>query len=1118
MRTVRHLWIVLLAVMLVPAAVGTQPGARDTRLLAQPATNGTHVAFVYADDLWVARIDGTDVRRLTTDDGIETNPAFSPDGKSIAFNAQYEGNVDVYLVPVEGGVPRRLTWHPGADIVQGFTADGRRVLFASGRAAFTGAHAQLYTVPIGGGLEEQLPIPNAAQATYSPDGTRIAYNPLPQAFQQWKQYRGGRVSQLWLYTTSDHAIEKVPQPATRSNDVDPMWIGDTVFLRSDREGEFNLFAYNTRTKQVRRITNHEDFPVLKASAGGGKIVYEQAGYLHLLDPASGASTKLAIGVTADLRETRPRFVKSADYIRSGAISPSGARAVFDVRGEIVTVPAEKGDPRNITGTVAAHERSPQWSPDGTRIAYVSDASGEYALHVASQDGKGDVRTYTLGGAGFYTSLQWSPDSQKIAFQDNSQSAFYLDLASGAVKRLGGNRVYSPASQLSVDWSPDSKWIAFVVDTQPLVTTVFVYSLEQGKAMPITEGWSEVTEPTFDKGGKYLYLFGSTDAGPVQDWFAQSNADMRRTRNLYVVVLRKGIVSPLAKESDEEKPKKADAPAGKTPDAVADKKPEAAADKPADAAADKKPDSAEKKAEPEKNDAFTIDVDGIENRILALPVPNGDLSQLQVGEAGHVYYLRRDGRDASLHHFDLAKRKDETPLAALDSYEISADAKKILYTSSRAYFITALGPKITPGDGRIAAADIEVRIDPRAEWTQIFNEAWRINRDYFYAPNMHGVDWAAMKTKYGAFLPDLATRGDLNRVISWMCSELAVGHHRVGGGDRLEQAKSVPGGLLGADYEVANGRYRFKKVLGGLNWTPGLRAPLTEPGVDVKAGEYLLAVKGRDVRPPANLYSFFENTTEKIVEISVGPNPDGSNSRLVQVVPIANEGALRNRDWVEGNMKTVDKATGGRVAYVYVPNTAEPGHTYFKRYFFPQAHKDAVIVDERFNGGGSVADYYIDILRRPFISHWAMRYGDDLKTPTASIQGPKVMIIDEMAGSGGDLLPWMFRKFRIGTLVGQRTWGGLVGTLGFPVLMDGGTITAPNLAIWTPDEGWVVENEGVAPDIAVEQTPADVIAGRDPQLQKAIDVAMAELKKSPPPTDKRPAYPVRGKTQRGTIKK
>ncbi len=490
----------------------------------------------------------------------------------------------------------------------------------------------------------------------------------------------------------------------------------------------------------------------------------------------------------------------------------------------------------------------------------------------------------------------------------------------------------------------------------------------------------------------------------------------------------------------------------------------------------------------------------------------------MGESGHVYFLRREGTEASLHHFDLAKRKDETPLAGLANYAISGDAKKILYSRNREVFVAALGPKIAPGEGRVAAADVEVRIDPRAEWTQIFNEAWRINRDYFYASNMHGVDWKAMREKYAAFLPDLATRGDLNRVITWMCSELAVGHHRTGGGDRLEQPKSVPGGLLGADYEMANGRYRFKKVYGGLNWTPDLRSPLTEPGVDVKAGEYLLSVNGRDVRPPANLYSFFENTSGKIVELTVGPGPDAAGSRTVKVVPIASEAALRNRDWVEGNLAKVDKATGGRVAYVYVPNTSTAGHQYFKRYFYPQSHKDAVIVDERFNGGGSVADYYIDILRRPFISNWHMRYGEDLKAPTASIQGPKVMIIDETAGSGGDLLPWMFRKFKLGPLVGQRTWGGLVGTLGFPVLMDGGVITAPNLAIWTPEEGWVVENEGVPPDIAVEQTPADVIAGRDPQLEKAIEVVMAELKKAPASPAKRPPYPIRGKTQRGTFKK
>jgi tricorn protease len=1052
------------------------PNIHDTRLLDQPAVSATHVAFVYADDLWVARLDGTEVRRLTTDEGIESDPVFSPDGTRIAFSAQYDGNTDVYLIPVEGGVPTRLTWHPGPDVAQAFTPDGTRVLFVSGRAVFTTRYTQLFTVSVEGGMPEALPLPNAASGAYSPDGRRIAYNPIGPRFQQWKRYRGGTASRIWLYDTASHAVEQIPQPPTRSNDVDAMWVDDTVYFRSDRDGEFNLYAFDVRTRQVRRLTDHRDFPVLHASAGGGHIVYEQAGYLHLLDPATGSARRLPIGVATDLRETRPRYVKGPQYIRSAALSPSGARAAFEFRGEIVTVPAEKGDARNLTGSTAANDRSPAWSPDGTRIAYFTDESGEYVLAIRSQDGKGAVETHKLSGAGFYFNPKWSPDGRKIAYTDNSQTAFVLDLETGVSKTVGGNRIYSPTSQLDYGWSPDSKWLAWTADAHPLVTRVSIYSLDQDRSFPVTDGLSEVTNAVFDRSGKYLYMFGSTDAGPVQDWFAQSSNDMRRTRTIYLAVLRKSAPSPLARQSDEERP----ATEAKTPGAGTE---------------DRAP--------------VIIDFDGLEHRILAIPGPSGQLSSLQAGSAGQLYYLKADGPDRNvLHHYDLDARKDDTLLPDVDGFDVSADGKKLLYVSNRAWFIAPATGKVTPGEGRLATGEIEVKIDPVAEWAQIFDEAWRINRDYFYAPNMHGVDWTAMRGKYGALLADVATRSDLNRVIQWMMSELSVGHHRGGGGDRLEEPKRVPGGLLGTDYEIANGRYRFAKVYGGLNWNPELRSPLTEPGVDVREGEYLLAVDGRDVRPPANLYSFFENTSGKILEMTVGPNPDGAGSRVVQVVPIASENALRNRDWVEENIRKVDAATGGRVAYVYVPNTAGAGYDYFKRYFYPQAHKEAIIVDERFNGGGSVADYYIDILRRPLIAYWAMRYGDDLKTPTASIQGPKVMVIDETAGSGGDLLPWMWRKFDLGPLVGRRTWGGLVGVLGFPVLMDGGVITAPNLAIWTPDEGWVVENEGVPPDIEVEQWPAEVIAGHDPQLERAIGVVMDALRQNPPPAPKRPPYPVK----------
>ena len=1083
----------LLSFMLtvLPLFAGAQGvDINDTRLLSQPAISKDHVAFIYAGDLWVADLSGKNVKRLTADEGLQSNPAFSPDGSLIAFTAQYDGNPDVYIVPVAGGVPTRLTWHPGPDIVQGFTPDGSAVLFTSPRAVFTGRYSQLFTVPIKGGIEESLKLPNASKAIYSPDGSRLAYNPLSEAFTQWKHYRGGLTSNIWLYKFSDNSAEKLPQPDSRANDVDPMWIGDTIYFRSDRNGEFNLFSYNLKSKAIKQLTDHKDFPVMGASSGGGEIVYEQAGYLHIFDPKSSRSTRLTIGVSADLVETRARFVKGARYIRDASISPTGARAVFEFRGEIITVPAEKGDSRNLTNTTGANERSPVWSPDGKSIAYFSDESGEYELHIRNQDGKGEVRKIKITGAGFYDVPEWSPDSQKISYADNSWSLFWLDLKTGASKKIASEYQYGPSRVKTIHhvWSPDSKWIAYTLNTRAYIQAVHAYSIEKDKSFQITDGLSEVSEPVFDESGKYLYFFGSTDAGPVKDWFAMSNADMRVTQSLYLAVLRNNLPNPLAKESDEEKGVQKE----------------------------------EKPKEPPKTapEPFSIDFEGIENRILAIQLPPGNYRDLAAGAAGQFYYIEDPATDgppggpdrSSLHQYDLNKRKDEVFIPGVRDYTVSADKKKILYIGNNVWSIVAVTPKPQPGQGKINVDDIEVRIDPRVEWTQMFNEAWRINRDYFYATNMHGVDWNAARQKYAAFLPHLATRGDLNRVIQWMCSELSVGHHRVGGGDFLYQPKNVPGGLLGADYSVENGRYRFKKVYGGLNWNPQLRSPLTEPGVNVKAGEYLLAVRGQDLRPPANLYSLFENTSGKIIEISVGPNPDGSGSRTVPVVPIANEAALRNRDWVEGNLKKVDEATGGRVAYVYVPNTTTQGHAYFKRYFYPQSYKEAIIVDERFNGGGQAADYYIDILRRPLASYWAMRYGADLKTPAASIQGPKVMLIDETAGSGGDFLPWMWRKFGLGKLIGKRTWGGLVGILGFPVLMDGGGVTAPNLAIWTPEDGWVVENVGVPPDIEVEQMPADVINGHDPQLEKAIQVVMEELKKNPAKQPQRPPFPERNKLQ------
>jgi tricorn protease len=1097
--------------LVITSAVHGDPDRTDTRLIRQPAVSRDHIAFVYADDLWICDLDGKNVRRLTSDPGVESNPVFSPDGATIAFSGQYDGNPDVFTIPTAGGPPTRLTWHPAPDVVRAFTPDGKAVLFSSPRHSFNNRYSQLFTVPLTGGHPEQLPIPNGVEASYSDDGKLLAYTPLSDPSQQWKHYRGGLHSRIWIYRLDDHSVAEVPQPKGGCNDTDPRWLDGILYFRSDRNGEFQLFNFDPRSKEMRQRTQFKEFPVLSLATGGGNLVFEQAGYLYRFFPAEDRIDRLKIGVASDLVETRARFIKGSKYIRNASISPSGARAAFEARGEIVTVPAEKGDARVLTGTPGIHEREPAWSPDGQSIAYFSDEGGEYKLHVRPASGKGAAKIYSLeGGSGFYERMTWSPDSKKIAYVDNSQTLFVIDLDTGKCARVAQEAIYGPIRTLRASWSPDSKWITYALGNRSAYKTVYVYSLADGKSQAVTDGLSDAAEPVFDAGGKYLYFLASTDAGPVNQWFAQSNSDMRSQYSLYLAVLRPGEPSPLARESDEEKG---------SPPPAADKKP---------AAPDKDPGAGAKKAEPK--DAVRIDFDRLDQRIVHIAdVPPGNYRQLRAGQPGQVFFLASAATPArgqapaaaQVQRFDLSKRKMDTVFAGAASYWLTPDGKKaLLFVPPETWAIqdvppapggsAATPPTVAASKGKLNLDGLEIRVDPKAEWPEILDEAWRINRDYFYATNYHGVDWPAMRRKYEVFLPHLTSSGDLYRVIRWMLSELAVGHSYSFPPERLTETKPVPGGLLGADYEIANGRYRFKKVYGGLNWSPEAKAPLTAPGVDVKPGEYLLAVRGIELLPPTELYSLFENTAGKSIEITVGPNADSKESRTVTVEPLADEAALRNRDWVEGNLRKVHKATNGRVAYVYVPNTAQPGHAYFKRYFYPQADKDAIIIDERFNGGGQVADYYIDHLRRPFVSYWATRHGEDLKTPGAAIQGPKVMLIDETAGSGGDMLPWMFRKEKLGPLVGKRTWGGLVGILGFPTLMDGGRVTAPDLAIWTPESGWVVENEGVPPDYEVEQLPKDVIAGRDPQLEKAIELALAELAKNPTPKPTRPPFPVKVK--------
>ena len=716
----------------------------------------------------------------------------------------------------------------------------------------------------------------------------------------------------------------------------------------------------------------------------------------------------------------------------------------------------------------------------------------------------------MPGAGFYEEIRWAPDGSKLTYTDNAMALWLLDLDTGQATQIAREPYYGPLKTISASWSPDSRWLAYTVPTDADFRQVWLYRVADGSRYAVTDGLSDAFSPVFDASGKYLYLLASTDAGPVRGWFAQSNADMSARSGIYLAVLAAGEESPLKARSDEEPGAEADAGGEAESGSDTGKARSGASGRAAHAAA-----GAGEQGGSEGPAGPAYDLEGIQQRIVALPVGEADYAYLTAGKEGQLFYLRREpgqgygefGGPGSVRMFDLKEREEKTLGGPAATFALSGDRAKMLAVLPNDRYVMGAAGEPLERAKPVPVERIKIKIDPVAEWHQIYREAWRINRDYFYDPNYHGANWQAVGDKYAPFLEVLATRADLNRVIRWMASELTVGHSYLGGGDELVKVDAVPGGLLGADYEVANGRYRFAKVYGGLNWNPELRSPLTEPGVDVRAGEYLLAVDGRPVVPPANLYSFFENTAGQMVDITVGPDPSGSGSRTVTVVPVASEYALRNRDWVEGNIAKVDAATDGRVAYVYVPNTAALGHEYFKRYFFPQAHKQAIIVDERYNGGGQVADYYIDILRRQEVAHWATRYGKDYRTPFYAILGPKVMIIDETAGSGGDLLPWMFRKFGLGPLVGKRTWGGLVGILGFPVLLDGGSVTAPNLAIWT-EEGFVVENVGVPPDVEVEQLPAQVIAGHDPQLERAIELALQALRDNPPRQVDKPPYPVR----------
>jgi len=1085
-------WCIRLLLGFVVICLSHPAAADEARLLQQPTIATDQIAFVYANDIWVVSKSGGNARRLTTHNGTEINPVFSPDGKHIAFSGQYDGNTDVYIVATDGGEPKRLTYHPYGDTVCGWTPDGKSVLFASGRDTVPRPFNRLWTITINGGMPKPLPLPMADKGVYSPDGRRLAYVRLPDATNTWRHYRGGQTTAVWLIDLDDFELEKIPRE--NSNDTDPMWMDDTVYFISDRNHTMNLFSYDVNSKEVKQLTFHEDFDIKRARSGGGLVVYEQAGYLHIFDPKSGQSTQLHMDIRGDLPGLRPHFAKVSNLIKSADISPSGVRAVIEARGDIFTLPAKKGDVRNLTQSPGANDRYPTWSPDGLKIAYFSDESGEYELKIIDQKGQKQSHSLTLESPSFFYQPRWSPDSKKIAFADKRLNLWFIDVGSGEATKIDKDTYDHPYRSLDHTWSPDSKWIAYSKRLDNYMHALFLYSLEKGKSYQLTDGLSDAVSPAFDSGGKYLYFLASTNFGLNTGWLDMSSYERPFTRGVYLVVLGAEDESPLLPESDEELEEN-----GKEENENKD------SDKKKQVTEEQGEEKGDKDKEKKKDVSVRIDLEGIDQRILAVDIPLRNYSQLKTSTEGVFFYAESipNQQGMALHKYELKERKSTPFMTGISGYSISADGKKLLYVAQRTFGIVNTDKKAKVGDGKIKTEDLQMRVNPIAEWKQIYREGWRINRDYFYDAEMHGADWEAIYAKYEPFLKHVAHRSDLSYILQNLIGELTVGHSWAAGG-ALPRIDRVPVGLLGANYVIENGYYKIGKIYTGENWNPGLTAPLTAPGLKVSEGDYILEVNGIELKAPTNLYKLFEGTTGKQTAIRINDKPTKEGSRLVTVVPVGTEWQLRTRNWIEDNRRKVDKMSNGRLAYVYLPNTAEAGYVYFNRYYFAQQDKQGAVIDERFNGGGSAADYFVDLMSRPLMNYFATRDGKPSPTPTAQIFGPKVMIINEWAGSGGDALPYYFRFRKIGPLIGKTTWGGLVGHHGGVDLIDGGFISSPNLAFYNIEGEWDVENEGIAPDIDVEMTPALVIQGKDPQLERAVEEALRLLEQNPFEHTPRPA--------------
>jgi tricorn protease len=1135
----------LLVLLLALACTGSSQEMPEGRLMRFPDIYKDKIVFMYGGDLWLASTAGGDARRITSDPGRELFPKFSPDGKWIAFTGQYDGNFNVYVMPAQGGQPRQLTFYQGAaaplsdrmgihnEVVTWFP-DSKRILFISRRDATNGWTKRPFSVSIDGGLPEPLPVDQGGLTSFSPDGSKIAYNSIFRNFRTWKRYTGGLAQSIAIYDLKNNTVEDVPH--TDWTDTFPMWHDNTIFFTSDRgpEHHLNIYSYALGSKQVEQLTHFDEFDVMWPSLGPDAIIFENGGYLYTFDLQSKQPKKLSINLPGDHDQSMKRWSSVAKNITDFDISPEGKRAVFGARGDVFTVPAKEGSVRNLTRTPGIREKSVGWSPDGRWIVYVSDRSGEDELYISPQDGMGKEQQITSGYKGFKYAPSWSPDSKKLAWSDKDCRLWYVDIHEKKQVQIDQGKY---GEILNYSWSSDSKWLAYDKNADNSYSVVHLYSLASAKITPVTTSMTNSFAPVFDPDGKYLYFLSDRDFNEIIGNVDFEFANPKTTR-VYVVTLRQDEPSPFLPLSDETQikkeenkdellttPPKEPAKSGGKGENKDKKKPEA---KEAQTAKDNGngDKDKDKKEEKEKPKEFRIDLDGITNRILALPTEPAVINTY-LASKGFIFYSTTPiqglsgpipGESPAIHVYDLKERKDKVLLEGAQRFALSFDGSKLLYEADggrdgHTYGIVDAkpdGPKKV-GDGVLNLGGMKAQIDPAAEWKQMFNEVWRQERDYFYAAAMNGVDWQKMHDKYAALLPAVADRYTLTYIMGEMIGELSNSHTYVGGGD-YPDLHPVNVGLLGVDFEPdqAAGMYRFKKIYAGENWDPQTRSPLTEPGVTVKEGDYLIAVNGRPLRTPQDPYELFVNTVNENVTLTVNSKPSEDGSHTVQVKPVGDEGSLRQLAWVESNRKKVDAASNGRIGYVYLPDMGGEGLNEFVKQYFPQIRKEGMIIDVRYNGGGFVDQLIFSRLRRVLSGMGSNRNWESGTVPPVVFNGAMACVTNRYAASDGDIFSYYFKYYKLGPLIGERTWGGVRGIRGNIPLMDGGYITRPEAARYDLNSKWVVENRGVQPDIVVENRPDQVVKGQDSQLDKAIEVVMKEIlanpKKLPPRPPDLPAYP------------